>query len=314
LQSKYFAAVDIGTNSFHLIIVEANVGEPFQIVERKREVIRLASHKGNDLSFISDEEVKKAIETLNEFKTIASNYNTELIAIATSAVREVKNQNEFLNSVFEETGIKVEVIDGRREAELIYMGAMKALSLNNNKALCIDIGGGSTEFILCDHGEPIFSERIKIGAVRLSKKFFPDYVITDSSIKNCLDYIEERISSNANINLQEGFDIAVGTSGTILSTAAMIYYSKHEKFTEFLNGISFTFDELKNITGQVLNCKTLSERLFIPGIEIKRADIIPAGMLILNKVFQLFNITEMIISEYALREGIIIDTLDKIKR
>lgn len=309
MRNRFFAAIDMGTNSFHLIIVEVLPDGAFRIIDREREVIRLGLNTGEDLSFIADEEVEKAIKILSGFKKLADYYKAELKAVATSAVREAKNQKEFLDVLFRTTGINVEVINGTREAALIYTGVQRALPVADKNVLCVDIGGGSSEFIFGEKGSINFAESIKIGAVRLSKKFFPDYILNNQAIKECSDYAEEQITKNTNINFNIDFEYAVGTSGTMQSAAWMIAHPGKIRNSKSLNSFSFTHDQLTDITKLILSYKTLDERKLIKGIELKRADILPAGLIILKKVFELFNIKSMVISEYALREGIISEML-----
>ncbi len=309
VRNRFFAAIDMGTNSFHLIIVEVLPDGAFRIIDREREVIRLGLSAGKDLSFITDEEIEKAIKILAGFKKLSDFYKAELKAVATSAVREAKNQKEFLESVLNSTGINVEVIDGSREASLIYKGVQRALPVVDRNVLCVDIGGGSSEFIFGEKGSITFAESIKIGAVRLSKKYFTDYVLTNQAIKDCSDYAEEQITKNSGINFNINFEYAVGTSGTMQSAAWMIAHPGKIRNSKSLNSFSFTRDQLTDITKLILSYKTLEERKLIKGIELKRADILPAGLIILNKVFELFSIKSMTISEYALREGIISEML-----
>ncbi len=314
MSKNYFAAIDLGTNSFHLIIVKVNEDGSFEVVDREREVIRLGAHEGKDLSYISPDEIKKAIEVLSRFQKLAKSYKAKISAIATSAVREAGNKNQFISEVFTKTGIEVEVIDGRREAELIFLGAKKALSLSDKKVLCFDIGGGSTEIILGNNGKTDFAESIKVGAVRLSKKFFPDYNLSDQSIRQCEEYVEHQITSNKKIKLEESFDFAVGASGTIQSAASMIRFRSEGKSKKSLNGYSFDSMLLKEITSEILSARTIDERAKIKGIEIKRADILPAGLIILNKIFDIFRLKSMTVSDYALREGIVIRMIDEEKK
>lgn len=309
--NKCIAAVDMGTNSFHLIIVQVNSDGSFKIIDREREVIRLGSHKGKEFSFISEGEMEKAVDVLKDFAKIAQFYKADIRAIATSAVREARNKEEFINRVFEETGITVEAIGGRIEAELIYLGVQHALDVQDNKILCVDIGGGSTEFLLGENGISEFAESVKIGAVRLSKLFFPDYNLSPSGIENCRRYIKDKLKINSNLHSNHSFDMAVGTSGTIVAAASIISFRRSGKFKKSLNGFSFTAKEIFELTSDVLKCKSPVDRLFIEGMEIKRADIIPAGLIILTEVFQTFQLKEMTVSENALREGIIIDTISK---
>ncbi len=311
MPDRFLAAVDMGTNSFHLIIVKVKKDGSFKIVDREREIIRLASHKGQGLSLITKEETAQAIRILSGFKELASFYGAGMRAVATSAVREAHNKAQFVKAVKEATGIKVEAVDGEEEAKLIFTGAKKALDLNNNRAFCMDIGGGSTEFILGNNGEPEFAESIKVGAVRLSKMFFPDYKITDEALNSCNEYVANEIHSNKNLNFNGRFNIAVGCSGTIEAAASMIYYIRHQRPKKSPNGFTFTAEELKEVTSNVFKAKTREDRLAIKGMEAKRADIIPAGLVILNKAFEIFKLRTLTISEYALREGIVLKMIEE---
>ncbi len=307
------AAVDMGTNSFHLLIVRVKKDGSFKIIDREREVIRLGFRKGKDLTEISEGEMEKAIDVLRDFNKIAKFYGANIRAVATSAVREAKNKDEFITSVYKSTGIYVEAIEGKKEAELIYLGVQNALDVTDKRILCVDIGGGSTEFILGEKGKTVFAESVKIGAVRLSKKFFPDYHLSPESVKTCDEYIKSMISRKTNLNSEHKFDFAVGTSGTILSAAAIINFRRNRGFKKSLNGFSFTSDEMNELTEDILECESPVDRLSIEGMEVKRADIIPAGMLILRNAFETFNLKEMTVSENALREGIIIETIEQLE-
>lgn len=306
---RRIAAVDMGTNSFHLLIVEIQEDNSFLLLDRQREVIRLGSHKGEDLSIISVGEMEKAIDILMNFKSLADFYNAELHAVATSAVREAQNKNEFLERVLEKVGIKIKVINGREEALLIFKGIQNALPVSDKKVLCIDIGGGSTEILLAQNTEIIFAESVKIGAVRLAKMFFPDYKLKSRAIKDCKFYIKQMLLENKNIDYSQTFDLAVGTSGTINAAAALVHSKIAGKRIKPSNGLTFTYQEFRETLSDILEAKTPAERIAIPGMEIKRADIIPAGLLILRRIMKNFNIKEITISEYALREGIVLNLL-----
>ncbi|RPI69907.1 MAG: Ppx/GppA family phosphatase [Ignavibacteriales bacterium] len=310
MQNKNFAAVDIGTNSFHLIIVKVGKNSSLQIIDREKVVMRLGSQRGNELSHISDEEIEQGISILKKFRKLADDYTADIHAVATSAVREAGNKKDFLEKVLQETGIRIEVIDGYKEAEYIYKGVRKALNYDNKKLLCMDIGGGSTEYILGRDDEIIFGESIKIGAVRLSKKFFPGFIINNEAVEKCKVYILKQIeSSNINFSLQ--YDYAIGASGTIMAVAGMINFRRNNKREKSLNEFLFTKDELDKLTIEILEKKTPEQRINIKGMEYRRADIIPAGLLILQKSFEIFNINEMVVSEYALREGVVLSMLEK---
>jgi exopolyphosphatase / guanosine-5'-triphosphate,3'-diphosphate pyrophosphatase len=308
---KRIAAIDIGTNSFHLIIVEINEQGELKLLERQREFLRLGSESGEDLSFITENEKVKAIAVLKNFSILAQYHKASIRAVSTSAVREAKNKNEFIQGVFEQTGVMVETIEGTEEAKLIYLGMKNALPINDKSILGIDIGGGSTEFIYGVNGSTVFAESVKIGAVRLSKKFFPDFVITESSIKNCSEYVEHQIKLNNNIQTNLNLDFAVGSSGTVDTICLIKQFQNKTDIKPRLNGYTFNKSEFDEIYSFVMSLKHPAERMNVPGIEAKRADIIPAGFIILKKVFNLFNIKEMVLSEYALREGVVFDLINK---
>ncbi|HMN48113.1 MAG TPA: hypothetical protein PKD67_03165 [Ignavibacteriaceae bacterium] len=305
------AAIDMGTNSFHLVIVEMKKDGSFIFIDREREVIRLGSQKGKDLSFISEEETERAVKILTDFVKLAKHYNAKVRAISTSAVREAKNQKEFVDTILNKTGVTVEVIDGRTEARLIFLGIKNALPIDNKKVLCVDIGGGSTEFIYAVNGKINFAESVKIGAVRLSKLFFPDYIITDESVKQCSDYVEKQILNNKNIITNIDIDFGVGSSGTVDTIYNLSQAKRVQEKNYPSNGYIFSKEEFEKHYYTIINLRTSAERTFIPGMEAKRADIIPAGMIILKKIFELFKIQNMVISDYALREGIVLDTAGK---
>ena len=311
--NKCIAAIDMGTNSFHLIIVQVKSDGSFKNIDREREVIRLGSHKGKEFSLISEGEMEKALDVLKDFAKIAQFYKAEVRAIATSAVREARNKEEFIDRVHNITGITVEAVNGKTEAELIYLGVQHALDVYEKRILCIDIGGGSTEFLLGENGISEFTESIKIGAVRLSKMFFPDYNLSDSGIEMCRHYIQDKLNSNGNLHPHHRFEMAVGSSGTIVAAASIISFRRNGKFKKSMNGFTFSAEEVFGLTSDVLKCKSPVDRLFIEGMEIKRADIIPAGLLILSEIFRTLKLKNMTVSENALREGIIIDTISKME-
>ena len=310
----HIAAIDVGTNSFHLIVVKVSDDGNFEIVDREKEVIRLGEGSAGSIKNIKPEAMARAITTLKRFKGISNSHNASLRAVATSAVRESYNKFEFIQKVFEETGIELEIISGYEEARLIYLGTLRAVPIFNKKALVIDIGGGSTEFLIGHKGVSNFSISVKIGAVRLAEKFFPNYVVTNARIKDCRKWVEGEIFQIANSIKKTGFSTCVGSSGTIMSAGLMIQSMRKGKSSDgnILNNYEFTKKELSKIEEEILSRKTVEKRKKITGLDEKRADIIPTGIIILSTIFDLLELEAMTISGYALREGIIIDTLQKI--
>lgn len=310
ISKKRIAAIDIGTNSFHLIIAEQKHKNSFRLLDSEREFVRLGADSPPDKTIISEEDIKKAVTVLTRFAALAKYHKADIATVATSAVRESLNKDQFIQAIKVQTGIDVKVINGNEEARLIFLGMKNAIHIKDKSILGIDIGGGSTEFIHSVNDKIVFAESVKIGAVRLSKMFFDYFIITDEAVRNCSDYVEKKLKENSNIKLEIDLDFAIGSSGTV-DTICMIKQLEKDGIAKHrLNGFSFTRDEFFEVYDLIMKCKTVEERIRIPGIELKRADIIPAGLIILKKSFELFNIKKMVLSEYALREGIIFNSFN----
>ena len=309
---KKLAAIDIGTNSFHLVVVELSENGKFEIVDSEKEVIRLSEGSSGDIKIITEESIQRAINALKKLSGIAKSHNAEIKAVATSAVRESTNKVDFLKRVFHETGVKIEVISGIEEGRLIYMGVLQSVPIFNKRVLCIDIGGGSTEFIVGYKGKILYADSLKLGAVRLTKKFFPDSKVSTSAVKECTKWVEGMLSPIARIISNYKIDLVVGSSGTIMSAGIMIKsLEEGNSSLSILNNYQFSIDSLKKIRKNILSKKTTDQRKKIKGLDEKRADIIPAGIVILSTIFEQLEFAEMTISGYALREGIILDSINK---
>jgi exopolyphosphatase/guanosine-5'-triphosphate,3'-diphosphate pyrophosphatase len=183
------AAIDIGTNSFHLIIteVETDTGN-FKILGREREIVRLGS-SSSDMKYLSRDAANRGIKTLKRFKALADAAGAQVRAVATSALREALNQDEFISQVRDEIGIKIEIASGYEEARFIYLGVLQSLPVFDNTVLLIDIGGGSTEFLVGQKRGILYDNSLKLGAIRLTQRFFPDGKYDNSAVKDCRKFI-----------------------------------------------------------------------------------------------------------------------------
>jgi len=302
------AAIDIGTNSIHMIIADFDEQKNIDLVHRKREVIRLGESTFGESGNLSANAMIRGLAVLRNFMAVAKNFKAIVIAGATSAVREAPNGQEFVDGVKEELGLDIEVLSGEKEAQLIYLGITKALNLQNHLTLAFDIGGGSTEFILWDNTGIIFSKSIPIGAVRLTKMFFENGTLTEETIINCRNYIikliNEEIYNEISIYKVEKF---AGTAGTIFSTYLILEKKDAGSYLESINGGLINAKHLFELENKVLSKKTKEERIGIRCLENMRADIYPAGIIILSEIFKIFNIKQMALSTYAMREGMIIN-------
>lgn len=304
------AAVDIGTNSFHLIIAEADTESgSFKILGREKEIVRLGTGS-TDMKYLSPEAISRGIETLKRFKGLADSADASLRAIATSAVREASNQYEFIRKAWNEAGVKIEVASGYEEARFIYLGVLQALPVFDKKILLIDIGGGSTEFLIGQRREIFYDNSLKIGAIRFTQKFFNPDKIESKEIKECRKYIRGIMNPVTRQLKNYPFDNVVGSSGTIVSIGNMINIMSGGSPEAKMNNFTFTKDGLSEITETITEAKTLKQREKIPGLDPARADIITAGVLILEQIFKELKLKELTISDFALREGIILDTIE----
>ena len=309
------AAIDIGTNSFHLIVTKVTKDGNFKIIDREKEVIRLNEGSTFDIKTILPEAEKRAITALKRFGGIAESHGAKLRAVATSAVRESKNKLGFISRVYNETGIEIEVIDGNEEARLIYLGVLKSVPVFNQKVLSIDIGGGSTEITIGYRGHVLYSNSLKLGAVRLTQKFFPDYVITKERVEECKKWVIGVISPFLDQISKIGFTKCVGTAGTITACGLMVLAKQKKKLpsSNILNNQLITYDEMNDIYHDIIAIPTVDERKKIKGLDPKRADIIQSGMIIFKTILKKLSVNDFSISGYSLREGIIIDTIQKKK-
>lgn len=305
------AAIDIGTNSFHLVVVQILENGKFEVVDAEKQVLRLNEGSTSDKK-ITQDSITNAINVLNKFAGIAKSHNAEIKAVATSAVRESANKTEFLEQIKKETGISIDVINGVEEGRLIYWGVLQSVPVYSKRILCIDIGGGSTEFVVGYKGKILYANSLKIGAVRLTKMFFPNYDLNKNSIKKCEKWVEGELYPVLKVIKDYNIDMVVGSSGTIMATGLMVK-AQHDSDTSqsILNNYQFSYSDLKQIREIVLSRKTIQERKKIKGLESRRADIIPAGIIIISSIFEQLKISELTISGYALREGIIFDLINK---
>lgn len=312
MQEKILAAIDIGTNSFHLVIARVNEKGQFKVLTRDKEVVRLGSGS-NDMKYLTGDAMTRGVTALKRFKLVCDSFNAEIRAIGTSAIREALNKDLFINSVLENTEIQIEVITGLEEARLIYLGVLQALEVFDKKILLIDIGGGSTEFLIGEKGNVLFANSIKIGAIRLTQKYFQDRKIKQQSIDEASLYVKSLVNPIVRNLRNFDYDMLIGTSGTIINIGAIIYSETNPYDTEEINLNNYVYDKssLAKAVKKIYKAETASERADIPGLDPNRADIIPAGAVILEQLFAELKIKNITLSTFALREGIMIDTISK---
>jgi exopolyphosphatase/guanosine-5'-triphosphate,3'-diphosphate pyrophosphatase len=307
------SAIDIGTNSIHLIVadVDRRTGK-FRILDRERELVRLGSGP-SDMKSLAPEAMGRGIVTIRRFKSIADAAKAPVRAVATSAVREAVNRKEFTRRVLKQTGVRVEIASGFEEARLIYQGVLQALPVFRKKALLVDIGGGSTEFLIGRERDILYVNSLKMGALRLAGQFFGSGAVTKKKVEQCRRHVAGMLSPIVREARKHSIQVCVGTSGTITAVASIVREMRGEPGLT-MNGFSFSSGELDAVVETVLRARSVRERSLIRGLDERRADIIIPGIIILHEVFRALKVREMVVSEYAFREGIILDTFEKKKR
>lgn len=310
--NSILASIDIGTNSFHLVVAKVNDKGIVKILSKDKEVVRLGK-SSSDMKYISADAMERAVNTLKRFKIICDSFSAEIRAVATSATREALNRDEFINRVFEKTGISIEVVSGVEEARLIYLGVLQAISVFESRILLIDIGGGSTEFLIGEKGQVIFANSIKLGAVRLTEKFFKDGNYSKENITSAKLYVRSLINPVIRRIKEQQYDIVVGTSGTITTLGSLVYCKNTEtNISGFnFNNYKFSDSELFEVIKTVLSYDNVYQLKQISGLDSQRADIITSGAVILEQIVKEIGAKNITLSSYALREGILFDTIDK---
>ena len=302
------AAIDVGTNSFHLVVASVDADGHFEVLTREREPVRLGSG-GEDMKRLTADAMDRGIAALDRMRRIADHAGAATVtAVATSAVREADNRGEFVARARVEAGVDIQVVSGIEEARLIHLGVMAAVPLLDKRHLVIDIGGGSTEFIVGDGAEPLLMRSLKLGSIRLTDRFFPEGRSRKRAVRECRIHIESFLGHLPAEIGELGFETAVGSSGTIMALARMCAIRRGDRDSR-TGRLSFTAKELRSLTADLANAMTPARRLDIEGLEERRADIIVGGALLLSETFKLLGIKRMEVSDYALREGILFEQM-----
>ena len=304
------ATIDIGTNSTHLLIAKI---EPrlntFSIELAEKSTTRLGERDPvtGELTPLA---MNRAFTTLQRFKDLSESYKVEsLIVAATSAVREASNGKIFISEIKNKIGLEVELISGAEEARLIYLGVLSGMQFGNVPHLVLDIGGGSTELILADGSEARALTSTKIGAVRLQREFikkdpisFQNESFLRSFIKGSMESAIDKVSRRIVVGEKP---VLVATSGTAMAIGSLISNKDNQPQSK-LQGYKISKKKLDQIVNQLIKM-TPSERCQLSSLSERRSEIIVPGALILQTIMNMVNVDEIVLSERALREGLVVD-------
>ncbi len=298
------AAIDFGTNTARLLIGE-RINQKLSTLHVEREIVRLGGGFSDDMG-LSEEAQQRGLNCLTKFAGIIRGYGVEQIrASATSAVRDALNGALFVEHVFCETGIKLNVIGGDLEARLTLEGVISGLDVIHEKMVVLDVGGGSTEITFAEKGIPLFVRSIPLGVVRLTEGF-TTFRSMNQRIVTVMNQLEAEMSA-AGICGQPGSEL-VATAGTA-TTLAAIQMEMTDYDYRRVNNFLISRAEIEAIYQRLLPLSP-SERISIPGLEKGREDLIMAGILITEQVMDRFGFGRLKVSDYGLLEGLAISDIE----
>jgi len=298
--ARRIAAIDIGTNSIHMIIGEQR-GSAYRVVDKEKATVQLGLGSLDGAPLTGDA-IDRAVAALKKMADVASGWKVgETIAVATSAVREAPNRRDFLRRVKEDTGLRVRVISGEEEADFIFRAVRSAVDLAGSTALCVDIGGGSVEFIVGTASEVYLTASEPMGALRLSQRFRLDDRPATSDVEACRRFAEQHLRRLEKRVRQLGIDFAIGTSGTVLALANLSAGGEQTATTGLK---SLTIEVLEEIVG-ALTATSAAERIERFGLDEKRARNIIGGALVLHETMLALDVKSLLACPVAIREGIL---------
>jgi exopolyphosphatase/guanosine-5'-triphosphate,3'-diphosphate pyrophosphatase len=300
------AAIDIGTNSLHMIVVRVRPDLSFEIVDREKEMVRLGAG-GLDGRALTPEVMHAALQVLSKFRRLAESHRVDrLIAVATSAVREAENGGEFLHAVTQQTGIRARVISGTEEARLIHLAAVYGVGSGSETAVVVDIGGGSVEVTRGVGSTLDVGRSFKLGVIRLTERFVKSDPLAPRDERKLVRHIDEEAGEFLDEIARSGFDRVIGTSGTILSLGAIATGLQGRSPGAVLRNRRVTAKQLRRVKKQLVEL-SLEKRMRVPGLEPRRADLSVAGAVLFDTMLRRLGADAFTLCDMSLREGLILD-------
>jgi len=300
------AVIDLGTNTFNLLIATVT-NDSFRAIFTTKEFVQLGKG-GINSKIIRDDAFQRGVSTLTRFKEKSSALNCEYVfCIATSAIRNATNGQDFVDEVKEKLNLGIQVIDGNKEAEYIYLGAKQAIQPTYENMMVMDVGGGSTEFIICNEDKIFWKQSFEIGAARLFERFHHSNPIAKEEVLAIEAHLASTLKPLITAAKKHGFKGLIGCSGAFSSFASIIMHIEDnddmiDAPTEYL----FDIKKFFHIHNDLLK-STLEDRLELKGLVKQRAPMIVVGSILVNYILKELSVTKFELSKYALKEGVIID-------
>jgi exopolyphosphatase/guanosine-5'-triphosphate,3'-diphosphate pyrophosphatase len=301
------AAIDIGTNSLHMIVCRVRPDLSFEVIDREKDMVRLGAG-GLDGRRLADANMAAAIHTLSKFTRLAASHGVdEVIAAATSAVREADNGADFVGAIQRDLGLHVRVISGTEEARLIHLAAAYAIHIGRRAAIVIDIGGGSTEITIGTGDRPSAGRSFPLGAIRLTERFVSRDPLASDDEARLVRHIRRHTAAHLRQLARRRVDRIIGTSGTILSLGALAAGARPG---DDLRGRRVSAKALRRVRKR-LTSLSLERRLKWPGLDPRRADLAPVGAVLLDTLLDGLGAEEITLCDFALREGLVLEYIQR---
>ncbi len=300
------AAIDIGTNSVHMIVVRVRPDLSFEVIDREKAMVRLGAG-GLDGKALTTEAMSAALQALSKFRRLAESHSVDVIlAAATSATREARNGGEFLARIEAETGIRPRVITGAEEARLIHLAAVYGVDVGSARAVVIDIGGGSTEITLGTATAIQAARSFKIGVIRLTERFVKSDPLSGRDEQKLTKHVMSEIDRHCEQITAAGFDRVIGTSGTILSLGTVAAAMVDGTVPSELRNLRVPAKQIRRLRKEAV-ALSLAQRLTMPGLDPRRADLMVAGAVLLDAILRRLGAEDITLCDLALREGLVLD-------
>lgn len=301
------AVIDCGTNTFNLIVIDVDKDKKYTRIFNSRIPVKLGEGAINE-GYIAEQPYQRGIEAIKIFKEVIVEHHVDrVLAFATSAIRDASNGHTFVDEIQRRFAISLSVIDGEREAELIYLGIREAVPLNEHVSLIMDIGGGSTELILASKNNVYWKGSFRIGAARLLEKFAPSNPISVSEVENIHQHLNEQLESLFKVIETHKPVELIGSSGAFDSIVEMIHGELNgEPLADSKTAYEIDIPEYFKIS-QLVQSSTLDERKKIRGLAPIRFDMIVISCLMVDFILKAVNLKRLRVSVFSLKEGALFD-------
>jgi exopolyphosphatase/guanosine-5'-triphosphate,3'-diphosphate pyrophosphatase len=304
MEKQKIAIIDLGTNTFHLLIVEVDSQQQSRVVHRERRPVMIGKG-GINQGIIVEAAQLRALAALEYFRSKIDSLGVEnVVATATSAFRNAKNGEYLAQRIYQTTGISIDIISGDTEAEYIFYGVKEAMKLQHGVSMIMDIGGGSVEFIICNEEHVLWKQSFEIGAQRLMDRFIIEDPISSKNVQELQSYFSEQLDSlNEAVAIYQP-DTLVGASGTFDTLSDIYVIHENICVTPNASELPLTYEFYLNLHHD-LSSKNRQERLIIQGMAEMRVDMIVVASWLIYYILEKYQIRNIRVSAFALKEGLL---------